>query len=183
MSEAVSMLDAIYRELGPVVRGFFFRRIGNIDVADELLQETFLAAAARPDRLFAATSHRAWLIGIAANVLRNHRRRLGLTRAAPLEVDPPDRRHSNDDPREEALRIAIGQLPEAQREALRLRLADNLTYAEISEAMGIPIGTVRSRIHNAIVALRKKLDQPQERHSFATFKVDKDEMERRHESA
>ncbi len=156
------MLDAIYRELGPVVRAYFFRRVGNIDVADELLQETFLAAAARPDRLFSATSQRAWLIGIAANILRNHRRKKATSKTTYLKPDLPVRCNPSADPREDALRQAIDHLPDAQREALKMRLADDLSYAEISEAMGIPIGTVRSRIHNAVAALRNKLNRSQE---------------------
>ena len=54
-------------------------------------------------------------------------------------------------------------LPEAQREVLLMRFVDGLTLAEIAEALAIPLGTVKSRLHNALRALR---DDPRVREYF-----------------
>jgi RNA polymerase sigma-70 factor (ECF subfamily) len=59
-----------------------------------------------------------------------------------------------EDPRLDGMRTAITRLPETHREVLEMRLADELSYAQIAEAMDLPIGTVRSRIHHAILRLR-----------------------------
>ncbi|MBK8270298.1 MAG: hypothetical protein IPK83_19180 [Planctomycetes bacterium] len=72
MSHGDATLESVYRELGSGIRAFLRRRLGNASAADELLQETFLAAAGNPSALFAAASKRAWLIGIAANLVREH---------------------------------------------------------------------------------------------------------------
>jgi RNA polymerase sigma-70 factor (ECF subfamily) len=53
------------------------------------------------------------------------------------------------------MREAIVKLPDAQREVLELRLAHGLSYVEIAETLRIPVGTVRSRMHNAVAALRR----------------------------
>jgi RNA polymerase sigma-70 factor (ECF subfamily) len=59
-----------------------------------------------------------------------------------------------EDPRLDGMRAAIARLPETHREVLEMRLADELSYAQIAEAMDLPIGTVRSRIHHAVLRLR-----------------------------
>ena len=53
------------------------------------------------------------------------------------------------------LALALDGLPEEQREVLLLRFVDGLSLAEVAEAMDIPLGTVKSRLHNALTALRR----------------------------
>ncbi len=155
MDKAADELDAIYREDGPAVRRYLLRRMADADVADDLLQETFAVVAGDLERLGAARSPRAWLIGIARNLLREHLRAVA-RREVPCSPDQHAAPGEEpEDPRLEAMRQAITRLPETQREVLELRLGDELTYAEISEAMGLPIGTVRSRLHLAVAALRE----------------------------
>jgi RNA polymerase sigma-70 factor (ECF subfamily) len=57
----------------------------------------------------------------------------------------------------EAARETISTLEPVQREILDLRFAQSLSYAEIAEALGIPIGTVRSRLHHAVAEVRHRL--------------------------
>jgi RNA polymerase sigma-70 factor (ECF subfamily) len=59
-----------------------------------------------------------------------------------------------EDPRLENMRAAIAGLPEALRETLALRLRAELSYEEIAETLQIPVGTVRSRLHDAVRRLR-----------------------------
>jgi RNA polymerase sigma-70 factor (ECF subfamily) len=61
------------------------------------------------------------------------------------------------DERLAAVRAAIASLPEAQRETLELRLRNELSYEEIAAVLGIPVGTVRSRLHGAVKTLRDRL--------------------------
>ena len=65
---------------------------------------------------------------------------------------PPDERLA-------ATHEIITSLPALQREILDLRLQHDLSYAEIAEALGIPVGTVRSRLHNALEMVRKQLQK------------------------
>jgi DNA-directed RNA polymerase specialized sigma24 family protein len=61
------------------------------------------------------------------------------------------------DDRVQQINETIQRLPEQNREILELRLRDGLAYAEIAEALSIPIGTVRSRVHNSIALLRRSI--------------------------
>ena len=62
------------------------------------------------------------------------------------------------DERVAAARETISSLPPLQREILDLRFSQGLSYAEIAEALGIPIGTVRSRLHHAVAEVRARLE-------------------------
>jgi RNA polymerase sigma-70 factor, ECF subfamily len=55
------------------------------------------------------------------------------------------------------MRQAMAKLPQEMRETLELRLADDLSYEEIAAVLEIPVGTVRSRLHNAVKKLREEM--------------------------
>jgi len=142
--------SAVHRYLG--------RRVG--ELADDLMSETFLIAfrrrtAYRPERV----EVRPWLIGIATNVVHGHvrterRRYRALARAAarPEEhgTDPGDAADRLD---AEALRGplagALAGLKAHDRDVLLLFAWGQLGYEEIAAVLGIPIGTVRSRLNRA----------------------------------
>jgi len=147
-------LESLYRLLGPGLLAYLRRQVGRRGDAEELLQETFLIAARQEDSLAAAGSPRAWLFGVARNLFREHVRRRTRRSTTTLCEEPASPIADPVDERVDAMRSAIGRLPEAQREVIELRLSQELSYAEIAEALVIPIGTVRSRLHHAIAALR-----------------------------
>ncbi len=159
---AVGRLEALYRELGPSLWAYLRRRSPDAQAADDLLQETFLQAARRAERLREATSARAWLFAIARNLAATARRRRRETRS--LTAEPPAA-EAAEDPRLEAVRAALAELPGTLKEALELRLHSQLSYAEIAEVLAIPIGTVRSRLHSALRRLREVLVSAEERRS------------------
>lgn len=145
----------LYKRYLPVVRAFARRRTGDMDRADELTQEIFLDAwrsAGRYDPKVAPVA--AWLRTITA------RRAVDWTRRAA--VRPPLAQHEGrevaEDSRDTELvdRIdfvdALKDLPEAQRETLALAFYGDLTYPEIAERTGTPLGTVKSR---ALLGMRR----------------------------
>jgi RNA polymerase sigma-70 factor (ECF subfamily) len=144
-------LQALYERHGPHLLAYLRRRTGDLHEADDLLQATFFAAARQPEHLHRCVSPRAYLFGIARNLARNSRRRrrkvLELAMNIPAQATSPD-------PRVDWMREEIGHLPEVLRETLELRLREELSYEEIATVLEIPLGTVRSRLHNAIVRLR-----------------------------
>jgi RNA polymerase sigma-70 factor (ECF subfamily) len=154
MDEQAARLEQLYREIGPDIRAYLRRRLIDSWLADELLQETFLIATRDAASLEAAGSPRAWLLGIARNLFREHVRKAARRRTVELPDDVAENPATEADHRLDLIRSAIGELPEAQREVLALRLKDDLCYAEIAEMLGIPIGTVRSRLHQALRRLR-----------------------------
>jgi RNA polymerase sigma-70 factor (ECF subfamily) len=155
--EAFSELFARYRDR---IYGFFRRRLNHAARAEELAQETFLAVLRAAARYEPRALFRTYLYGIAMNLLRAERRKAGREESPPAEaVDPP----AGGNP-EAALwvRRAIAQLDAGDREVLLLREYEQLSYEEIAGLTGVPIGTVRSRLWRARMAL-KELLAPQNR--------------------
>ncbi|MBI5762288.1 MAG: RNA polymerase sigma factor [Planctomycetes bacterium] len=167
MSQPRSELTQAYAEYGPLVRAYALGRLGDLHEADEVLQETFFAVARNTTEFSRSHSRKAWLIGIARNVIRNRLRAQKVRRTVPLDPDVAAAAKHSEDDRLDEMRRAIARLPEALRETLDLRLAHDLSYEEIAAALQIPIGTVRSRIHNAVVALRDWAERTVDASSFA----------------
>lgn len=154
MNHAQSELARVYRACGPALLGYLHRAFGHAEPAEDLLQETLLQAARHPQRLAEAVSPRAWLFGIARRVGLAALRRRRASARLPADVAAPEH---DEDPRLERVRAAIRELPEPQREALELRLAAELSYEDIAAVLGVPVGTVRSRLHHAVRRLRERL--------------------------
>jgi RNA polymerase sigma-70 factor (ECF subfamily) len=140
---------------------------GNVWEADDLAQETFLQAL-RSWRRFAGQSRvETWLYAILIN---QRRRRLRTRQRAerrllrwlhwawtPPELEKPERGMELDEWRQSVWRH-VAELPEAQRHAMVLRYSEELTHDEIAQVLGCPVGTVKSRLHHALAALRRKLN-------------------------
>ena len=145
--------DNLYRQVGPDLLAFFARRHGQPHLAEDLLQNTFVQAMRREDRVREAVSPRAYLFGIARHLSQEEFRRPELETEAMEEMAAEP--SPAVDPRLEAMNQAIQELPEAHREALELRLRHELSYEEIAVVLKIPVGTVRSRLHLAVRRLRE----------------------------
>jgi RNA polymerase sigma-70 factor, ECF subfamily len=138
---------------------------------DDLAQEAFVRAWRSMASFRADSTFRTWLFGIVMNVVRTHRgKRSRLRRlfwspsaAADVQVDPLDRASIDDGieaplAMREVIDRALSTLPEDMREAVVLRDVQGLEYREISEALGVPLGTVESRIFRARQRLRPLLE-------------------------
>ncbi|HUN82592.1 MAG TPA: RNA polymerase sigma factor [Phycisphaerae bacterium] len=160
MDDPTEQLGELYRQEGPVIWAYAARHFRDRHDADEVLQETFLAAAQNMTGLGQASSKRAWLLGIARNTIRHRSRKLRRQRETGWveQHAAPKPAHEVDD-RLDRMREAIRQLPDAQRETLELRLVEELSYSETAEVMGIPIGTVRSRLHDAVRRIRELVSE------------------------
>ena len=130
--------------------------------ADELVQETLLQALRSFHRFTAGTNCKAWLITILQHV-RSNRRRARFRREAVEAVDdriaetaafvPPTPVFLTD----ESVLAALEGIPERYQQIILLSDVEELTYKEIANALGIPMGTVMSRLHRGRILLRKAL--------------------------
>lgn len=144
---------------------YLARRAGNT-VAEEVLSQTFLVAVEQQHRYDPnRASARAWLYGIAANLLRHHYRSESRKWQAyarfPLGLveDAADTAASRADATaaQRSLARPIAELNEADRDVLLLYAWADLSYAEIAAALNIPVGTVRSRLNRARQLLKAAL--------------------------
>lgn len=131
-----------------------------MEVSQDLVQDTFVEMAkglekgARPD------SPRAYLFGIARHLSRAAWRRGYREReviSPALKTEPTVEVAVPEDARIELAYDAIAALSPDHREVLDLRFSHQLSYAEIAEVLAIPVGTVRSRLHHAINAVRRQI--------------------------
>ncbi|MBX3482296.1 RNA polymerase sigma factor [Phenylobacterium sp.] len=129
------------------VRAFLRRACGDWALADDLAQETFLTAWSRIGRLESGASVRAWLCGIGWNkhlaAVRSRAR--DRTREAAYEAGKPPQASAMSDERM-TLEAAMAQLPPDQRACVALCLAADFSHAEAAEALGLPLGTVKSHV-------------------------------------
>ncbi len=150
--------DRVFREHYRPIYRFLARRVGP-DLGEQLAAEVFATAFRKRDAYVAEhDTPRPWLYGIAHGLLANERRRerRHLDACARLAVPRP-----GDDPAataasrvdaEQVWPIVAAQLAalnDGERDALLLYAWSELTYAQIAEVLGIPVGTVRSRISHA----------------------------------
>jgi len=154
MPEQSRDIESLYRAHAPALLGYLRRSFGPALPAEDLLQETFVQALRRMDKLAAARCPRGWLFGIARRVGLSALRRCRPHQPLPDLAAPPQRAGAE---QVELVRRALALLPPAQREALELRLLEGLSYEEIAAALAVPLGTVRSRLHEAVRRLGEQL--------------------------
>lgn len=130
--------------------------------ADDLVQEALARALSRADRFQPGTNLRAWLFTILHNVHVNQIRQkvarpdeVPVEDTAALRLSIPARQETQIELRDMAR--ALDELPVEQRQVLLLVALEGLKYEEVAEVLGIPIGTVMSRLSRAREAVRQKL--------------------------
>jgi RNA polymerase sigma-70 factor (ECF subfamily) len=148
--------DAIFRLHRWSLLRFFLRRTGDRTLSEDLCATVFYEAWRRRDDIdLASREPLPWLYGVAANVLRNQRRSRRRHEAAlhRMGAPRPERDVADDiierlDATREATRL-IESLPRLEREVVDLCLAGDMTYTAAANRLGLPIGTVRSRLARA----------------------------------
>ncbi|MBC6469251.1 RNA polymerase sigma factor [Actinomadura alba] len=142
------------------------RRLG-VSTADDVVAETFLLAFRGRKRYDVTRADaRPWLYGIASNLIGKHRRaekrlyrtlaRAGVDRVAESYADRVDARVTAEGVQRE-LADALAGLSAGDRDVLLLVAWADLTYEGVADALGIPVGTVRSRLHRARRKVREAL--------------------------
>jgi RNA polymerase sigma-70 factor (ECF subfamily) len=166
-----SALGELYDRVGRVAYGIAYRVLRDERLAEDAVQEAFLAvwrsaASFRAERAKAST----WVVTLvhrrAVDIVRREERR----RTEPLEPaaghDAPDPAGSAEDEAWlgfERARVleALAALPDAQREALELAYYGGYSQAELAERLGVPLGTIKSRMFAGLSRLRELLDETQ----------------------
>ncbi|MER5890087.1 RNA polymerase sigma factor [Streptomyces sp. NPDC001941] len=164
--ERPELFAELYNRYAPDIHRYCARRLGQ-GAADDVTAETFLIAFRRRDRY---DQHRAnarpWLYGIAANLIGRQRRTevralkaLARTGHDPVAESWTEGADSRVDARaaQAPLAAALASLSAGDRHVLLLVAWADLAYQEVAEALGIPVGTVRSRLNRARRKVRSAL--------------------------
>ena len=160
MALTQTLFNAMVEEHGPVLYRMAYRMLSNQHDAEDVVQEAFRSAWKSRESYKAELGERAWLASILRRrvVDRWRRRRvrtvsmddsvlqMGAAGADPLANEFDDQ-----------LQGALGQLPDQLRETLLLVVVGELTHQEVADMLGIPIGTVLSRVSRARTRMRSLL--------------------------
>lgn len=160
---------------------FLFRLVGDQAGAEDVFQESFLQAHLAAHTFDMERRFRPWLYTIAANKARDHLRKKGrrktLDLSAPIDggsssdsgdgssgsfmdlmevnVPPPDAGLDRAETSEQVQSV-LDSMPYTLREILLLAYFQRLSYVQIADELGIPLGTVKSRLHSAVATFAKR---------------------------
>jgi len=169
--------EELVRRYEKELYGYLRSYLSDADMAEDVFQQTFLQVYLKCDQFEPERKLRPWLYAVATNQAIDHQRRFGRHRMASLDqrtgqdeesdtgtfVDLFDS-HSRG-PLEETqnheqadeVRRAVDELPEQTRQVVLLIYFQGLKYREAAQVLGIPVGTVKSRLHGAVQKLGEVL--------------------------
>lgn len=157
-------VDAVFDAYAPRLNGFLRRLGASVEVAEELVQESFVRLVRHAPRLADDTRIGAWLYTVARNLWRSHRRWAWVDGSRLLELAwaprrgpaTPAEQHAASDVYTRTER-AVAALPEAQREVFLLVVGEGLSPAEAAAVLGIPPDAARQRLARARRAVEEAL--------------------------
>ncbi len=138
--------------------GYFYRLTGSRDISDELLGELFTRLVEKIGS-FRGACFEAWLFKIASNIFTDHLRdRQRWERSLEKIKSRPQSEIKEPEPYEsekiDKLQVQLGKLDAETRELIMLRFYSQLSFKEIAEMRGEPIGTTLSKVHRGLKKLR-----------------------------
>lgn len=149
-----------------MLRAFIHKRVMNPDDVDDLLQGTFLEAIRNEHKFQGASKPQTWLCGIALNLIRNHFRKMY---NQPYQESWEEQVHSDGHPGRDIghqvdghrqlarVVVAIGQLSTHMQQVIEVSLEMDGNYQDTASSLGVPIGTVRSRLSRAREQLKRQI--------------------------
>ncbi len=165
--------EVLVRRYQRELYAYLARYIGDPELAEDAFQATFITVHDRLETFQPGRRFRPWLYAVAVNktidLKRYHRRRQAVSLDAPIDTRTSGRDWSGADQLEsretdpaaeiskqetaQRVRNVIGQMSENTQQLLNMVYFQGMKYADVSEALGIPIGTVKSRVFNAMIKL------------------------------
>jgi RNA polymerase sigma-70 factor (ECF subfamily) len=173
--------DLLYSRYGEMIRGHLLRMIRDTARAEDLLQEVFLRLWENAARWDERGKLKSWLYRVATNLALNHLRWLRRRKERTIEFVKPGERDEAEGEmtpswmvdasslgpdvlaeqmeRRILLNRLVDELPESKREAIRLVYDAGMEIQEAAEKLGVPAGTVKSRLHYAAKKLARKWEE------------------------
>lgn len=153
----MTSFETFYRDEYRPLLGIALALVDGTVAAEDLVQESFLAAHRRWDRVSQYDNPRAWVRRVLINRATSWRRRVASEVRAVARVGPPEPQPPNFSPETAGVWRAVHRLPRRQQQAVALHYVGQLSMAEIADAMGCSEGAVKSHLHRAREQLRGSL--------------------------
>lgn len=163
-------IENLINKYGRDVYNFCFFISGDADLADELYQDTFLTVIYKQKKIEKENNIKSYIMGIAVNLWKNHQKKMNRRNCiAPCDCvedyesicnnfsDLSSEVAKNEELK--CLRQAVNTLPEKLRVPVILHYAGDMTTDNIGKSLGIPKGTVLSRLHKARELIRKEMEK------------------------
>lgn len=169
--------DALVKRHEKKAYQYAYRLTQNQEDAADIVADAFVRVFSALKNFRGQSAFGTWLYRIITNCALDFKKKDKSSRNLPLEISSPsggetERQIEDDGPgpdetaernaREDAVQRALIQMPEYQQAMLVMYHVENLSYEEIAEALDLPLGTVKSRLNRARLALRDLLSQDQE---------------------
>ncbi|NQT83099.1 sigma-70 family RNA polymerase sigma factor [bacterium] len=172
--------DILFERYRARIYTFVLRFVKDHKIAEDIFQETFIRVFRKARHFRHQAKFSTWLYTIAANLCRDELKRRKRRRCFSLDAPAADEKwegqassliqaipDASDGPRAQAqkrelsrvLTLALEELPRDARLVIELHVMQGLRYREVAEILQCPIGTVQSRMHNAVQLLRKKVER------------------------
>jgi len=160
-------LEVLVKRYELKIINFVYRMVGDFDQAEDIAQEVFIRVYRHRERYRPIAKFSTWLYTIATNLAKSELRRRSIFNPISLTLLKGERPSASKKGPESALlekelgekiQEGIGRLKANYRVPLVLRDVEGLSYEEISEIVGCPLGTVKSRINRARLKLREMLN-------------------------
>jgi RNA polymerase sigma-70 factor (ECF subfamily) len=156
----IKEFEKTWTQASSKIRAYMFCACGSWTDADDLLQDCYLRALQRWGQFNGTGSRQAWMFAIARNIcidfIRN-RRKIKSNLKDEIKTRLTTKTYKEE--KLESIWNIINSLAEEYQQVLYLRFAADLGYKEIAESLKIPIGTVRSRLHRGLKAIKNKLQE------------------------
>lgn len=152
--------ETLFRQFQARVYAWIVRIVHDTGIAEDLTVETFWRIYRARNRFNPASDFGGWAYRIAINLALTHLRRRPREQALPADV--PASQEADPDPalrreEREMIQRSLAKLPARLQVAVTMALIEERPYQEIANALGIPTGTVKSRVFRAVRILRKQL--------------------------
>lgn len=158
--------EELYRRYARRLKGFFFLQLGgDEELAADATHDVFLRAYEARSRYQEGRQVDTWLFTIAYNICRNHYRSNAYEAQflANLDAEPVTNQQIevqlDQAALDEALAQVLAELPAPLHQIFSLHYQEELTIPQIAEIVGVPEGTIKSRLHKTMNIIRKKLKQ------------------------
>ncbi len=158
--------EELYRRYARRLKGFFFMQLGgDEEMAADATHDVFLRAYEARTRYQEGSDVSTWIFTIAYNICRNHYRSNAYEAQmlANLDAEPVSEQQIEVEldaaVLDEALQQVLSELPAPLHQIFSLHYQEELTIPQVAEIVGVPAGTVKSRLHKTMNIIRKKLKE------------------------